>query len=358
MNSISINRENADQAWLAAATNLLESGELQSSRLGITKEIRHVLIEIRNPLDRVVFSRPINPAFALAEVVWILAGANDSEFVRFWNPRLKRFLDDDKTRFHGAYGYRLGSSPDLSSLATLKLRKKRLGEQHAMDQLLFAVNALRHMPESRQVVLQIWNKDLDLPDPHPRSLDVPCNLTGHLLVRNGKLEWTQVMRSADIVWGLPYNIIQWSTLQEIVAGWLGLDVGSYTHLIDSLHVYEKHWKPLERWIESSSSSSHALPETLRISNYEKWNLMFSRLVDLAIELTRIQVPSDALSVLDRSKDFPAGYRQWIVLLAVDALRRRGFRDIAREMVWESGEYWATSWLSWDESRSKAEGTSD
>ena len=49
----------------------------------------------------------------------------------------------------------------------------------------------------------------------------------------------QIMRSNDLHLGLPHNLVQFTSLQEILAGWLGLEPAGYHHLSDSLHVYEK-----------------------------------------------------------------------------------------------------------------------
>jgi thymidylate synthase len=54
-----------------------------------------------------------------------------------------------------------------------------------------------------------------------------------------------IMRSNDIFRGLPYNFVQFTTMQEIMAGWLSLKVGSYNHFSDSLHVYESDFGRLE-----------------------------------------------------------------------------------------------------------------
>ena len=54
------------------------------------------------------------------------------------------------------------------------------------------------------------------------------------------------MRSNDIFRGLPYNLIQFTTLQEIIAGWLGLEVGSYSHTVSSLHVYNSDLDALNK----------------------------------------------------------------------------------------------------------------
>src|SRR5262249_46066683 len=122
--------------------------------------------------------------------------------------------------YHGAYGF-------------------RLRRHYGLDQLDRACEALRRNPDGRQVVLQIWDPTLDLPhdDGSPQAPDIPCNLLSMLKGRGGKLEWVQVMRSNDLFRGMPYNFVQFTTLHEVMAGWLGVELGSYHQLSDSLHYY-------------------------------------------------------------------------------------------------------------------------
>lgn len=58
-------------------------------------------------------------------------------------------------------------------------------------------------------------------------------------IRDGRLDWTQIIRSNDIFLGLPHNLVQFTTLHEVMAGWLGVQMGSYNQLSNSLHLYEK-----------------------------------------------------------------------------------------------------------------------
>jgi len=56
----------------------------------------------------------------------------------------------------------------------------------------------------------------------------------HVKIRHGKLEWSQIMRSKDVLLRIPYNFIQFTGLQEILAGWFELDMEAYNHYSDSL----------------------------------------------------------------------------------------------------------------------------
>ncbi len=337
----------ADEVWRQAVVRLRRDGAIQESRDQPTREILHTAFTIADPRQRLVFARQINPAFALAEVLWIMAGANDAAFLRFWNPRMTRFTDEhDPGLLYGAYGYRLGSQPQLSATAIAQLRHSPHNSvPPQLDQLKAAYDVLRQTPHSRQVVLQIWDARRDLPDPEPRSRDIPCNVVSHLMIRSGRLEWLQMMRSNDLIWGMPYNIIQFTTMQEIVAGWLGVEVGTYTHVSDSLHVYERHWPELDTvaYVDSTVPRNTA---DVRINSYNAWEVVWSRMVDGAIALTQRTDVNDLLAVIAEMEGTPTPYVEWIVVLAAEALRRRGHDVDADHIIGRAGAYWGASWRAW------------
>ena len=237
------NGSSADDVWMQLAKEFQRPGvaRIQSSRNGETKEILHVAISISDPKQRWVVSRrpALNPAFALAEVVWIINGRRDLAFLDFWNTKYKDFVGPGP-ELHGAYGYRL---------------RHHLG----LDQLERAYKILCHDSDTRQVVLQIWDSRIDMPksDGTPVSKDVPCNVISMLKVRDGKLEWSQVIRSNDLFLGLPHNLVQFTSLQEIIAGWLNIECGTYNQISDSMHIYEE---------DNEETISKSLPSTRTILN--------------------------------------------------------------------------------------------
>src|SRR4051794_23642246 len=102
--------DNANQLWrdLHGALTSAEPGDLRPSRAGLTREILHAALTLRNPRERWVTARQpaLNIAFALAELVWILAGRNDARFLTYFNRSLSRFAGGSPL-LHGAYGERL-----------------------------------------------------------------------------------------------------------------------------------------------------------------------------------------------------------------------------------------------------------
>ena len=95
----------ANEVWLKAALKFenSEGTHEQPSRAGQTKELLGAAFTIHNPRQRWASSRQpsINPAFAIAEVVWIVSGRRDSSFLNNWNPKLPQFAGGGKN-YHGA----------------------------------------------------------------------------------------------------------------------------------------------------------------------------------------------------------------------------------------------------------------
>lgn len=313
----SFNGETADSVWQAVASAFRSDPEIpnQHGRGGVTREMLHVGISIKKPTERWVFSRtpPINPAFALAEVIWIMAGRNDAHFMNFFNSKLPNYAGNGDT-YHGAYGW-------------------RLRREHGVDQLERGFNALKNNPDSRQIVLQIWDALTDLPneDGTAAAPDIPCNLISMLKIRGGALEWTQILRSNDLFLGLPYNIIQFTSLQEIMAGWLGLNVGSYNHLSDSLHVYAHS----ESAISASLPISIPIPnsDSLRLPKYESTKA-FEELAEKVGHFILPQTKTTEILNGLRTSALTEPYKNILALICAEILRRRGQAMLSNEAIAE------------------------
>lgn len=221
--------KSANDVWKVAADKLLNEKKLLDGRNGEYREILHTFITIKDPRQKWVYNRvpAISIAYALAEIVWILNGDNAAKIINYWNPALNKFAGDYKY-YPGAYG-------------------KRIRSHFKFDQLEGAYNALMNNPNSRQVVIQIYDPEVDFPidKGRPRNDDIPCNVCSLIKVRDGKLEWSQIMRSNDVFLGMPYNFVQFTSIQEILAGWLGLESGTYNHYSDSLHLYQRDVKKIK-----------------------------------------------------------------------------------------------------------------
>lgn len=322
--------QSADDVWLQAAEAFrrLDGVRSQDSRGGPTGEILHVGFSLTDPRQRWVVSRepPLNLAFALAEVVWITTGRRDLAFLDYWNGKYRDFVGPGP-ELHGAYGYRI---------------RRHLG----VDQLERAYRALDSNPDTRQVVIQIWDSPNDLPAPDgtPANRDIPCNVAAMPKLRDGKLEWLQVIRSNDMMLGVPHNFVQFTSMQEILAGWLGVECGSYSQISDSLHIYDSDWDDVMRSAAlpsvASNDDSLALPRQESDRVFKDLELRVEQLIDPA---TR----PDALEGLASWDNAPQAYRNIAIVLTAEALRRRGLNESAnRTMSRCTNPVYLQLWSRW------------
>jgi len=304
--------DTADDVWRAAAEALIK-GEVchrQSSRLGSTRELLHCTFALRQPRQRWVLSRrpALNPAFAIAETVWILLGRDDAEFLNFWNPGLPAFAGHG-VRYHGAYGWRL---------------RQNMG----FDQLERAYQVLTHNPDSRQVVLQIWDSHLDLPYETGQACDsdIPCNVVAMPKIRDGRLEWLQVMRSNDLFLGAPHNFVQFTVMQEVMAGWLGVELGSYVQVSDSLHFYEHD---LERVSVADNQEGVVNTDVLSLPK-DDFDRMLPELGAIMDRLRAKDLTPTEFRGLVRDAGLPGGWRIALTIAAADSARRRNWLEEMEE----------------------------
>lgn len=282
----------ADEVYCNIYNKLEMYGQDVCGRNGKTKELTHVCMTISDPTQRWVESREpvVSPAFAIAELVLIMNGRDEATLLNTWNPSLPKY-QGKYDRYPGAYG-------------------KRLRYSFGFDQINRVYNILKNNPESRQVVMEIWKPEMDLPKKEgiPNNDDIPCNICSLLKIRNGKLLWTQIMRSNDIVLGLPYNFLQFTYLQEIIAGWLNVEVGEYMHISDSLHMYDNN-----KCYINLKNNVHLNKEQIKLEKKDS-EKVFKELLNRMKELAQNGCTNNYIKSIVRSKNLPEAYQNMLILL--------------------------------------------
>lgn len=209
-----------DDVWLQCCENI-RTQPLQAPRGMTTQEFEGpVCIEIID-IRRNLLTNPyrgLNYAFAIAECLHIWRGADDVESLAFYNKQMRHYSDDGKT-FSGAYG------PLFSKQRT------------------YLYNTLKNDTNTRQATITFWR-----PSPGV-SKDIPCTIALHFMVRDFKLNLTVYMRSNDLWLGTPYDVFNFTTIQQQIAADLNYGLGTYHHIVGSLHVYSQNFIDLN-WVHT------------------------------------------------------------------------------------------------------------
>jgi thymidylate synthase len=213
--TLTLTADSASELFAQACRAVLATGRPTAPRGLPTIEVLGASLTLTDPRRRLVDvppARVINPAFAVAEAAWILSGS-DAPWIYTYNERLADYADNG--RLMGAYG-------------------PRLRRWHGTtDQLAQALKTLADDPGTRRAVIQLYDPDADTRG----HKDVPCTLGYRFFLRDGRLHMHTTMRSQDLWRGFCYDIFTATILQELLAGWLGAELGSYLLCVDSLHLY-------------------------------------------------------------------------------------------------------------------------
>jgi len=172
--------------------------------------------------------------YIAAELVWYFTGRKDANFItpyaKFWD----RISNADGT-VNSAYG------------------KLIFNEYvHGLNQYQWALESLIQDKDSRQAIMH-FNKPFHQ---WQGNKDFVCTLNGIFQIRDNKLNFTIDMRSNDLILGTPTDVaffclLQIQMLEHLRKYYPELELGTYTHIAHSLHLYERHFDLVGEMLEKS-----------------------------------------------------------------------------------------------------------
>lgn len=203
--------------WKEWYSLLSMQDKTDSSRDGeVCGEVINAVTVIKDPTQNILKSdiRKLPMRYAVGELLWYLSGNNKLDAIKRYSKAWESLSDDGET-INSAYGY-------------------RIFEQFGFDQWEYVKGLLKKDPNTRQAVIHI--KDAS----NKPTKDTPCTVSLQFLLRDGKLNLTTYMRSNDIWLGFPYDVFSFTCMQIIMAFELGVEIGEYTHIAGSLHLYTRN----------------------------------------------------------------------------------------------------------------------
>lgn len=209
--------------YLDLLRRVLAEGHEKSDRTG-TGTISVFGHQMRFDLDEgfpLLTTKQLHLKSIIYELLWFLRGDTNVKYlqehgVRIWN----EWAGPDGDLGH-IYGYQWRSWPDYSG--------------GHVDQISDAIDAIKHNPDSRRIIVSAWNvAELD------RMNLPPCHILFQFYVSGGRLSMQLYQRSADIFLGVPFNIASYSLLLMMVAQVTGLKPGEFIHTLGDAHIYQNH----------------------------------------------------------------------------------------------------------------------
>jgi thymidylate synthase len=149
---------------------------------------------------------------------WMISGdTNLSTKLEELNPFAKRFLDtsDLPENFSSTYGWKI------------------------KDQLPHVIRELKRDNETRRAYINILLNNDKIILGAKTTHEYPCTIGIQLLIREKKLIMVVNMRSNNAFTVLPYDVYNFTKLQNYISGQLGIEIGSYYHQVNSLHIFKR-----------------------------------------------------------------------------------------------------------------------
>lgn len=218
-----------------------KSSDLSMNHGQTIKEVWNASVCLTDPRKRILGSGlfPIfNPGLAVARFMYMLSGSNLLDPIAFYTDRVRQFSDDGETIPGSSYGKRI------------------FGNKPIDNQFEIVAKLIAQRPDTKRAVITVYDSgDLERID----SRDIPCAMSIVFMPRGNVLHSTVCMRANDVVKLLPYNIFDFSLLQECMAARVGMEVGSYWHTAVSAHLRGKDFDFIPSFVSEIQQSKRMTP---------------------------------------------------------------------------------------------------
>lgn len=145
--------------------------------------------------------------------------------------------------------YQCGDRSDLSILDHAEIWKSCVDKNNLIqsnygyyfnEQFHSVVTHLKEDPDTRRAVVNIHR-----PEHNQYGIpDMPCTMYLSFILRHGQLMMTAHMRSQDMVFGLRNDLPAFQMFKLAVANEIGARPGPLTIVVDSFHLYERHYNQI------------------------------------------------------------------------------------------------------------------
>ena len=237
-----ITAESLDDLLHQTYQYILDNGEHIVPSRGSATEIRNGVLTLLNPRSRISLSEVRSPVIScIGEFLWYLSSSDSINFIEYYIKEYRKqinFKTDTKDPVPGAYGPKIFGRP---------------------SQFEKIIELLEKSKDSRRAVIAIYSKD-DLINDDNR--DIPCTCTLQFFIRQDRLHLTCYMRSNDAALGLVHDIFSFTLIQEIMLARLtkkypSLELGEYTHIVGSLHIYDENRNKINHYLSNEGWHYHA-----------------------------------------------------------------------------------------------------
>jgi len=241
------------KSYLNIVAQVLTTGDIKKSRNAVTRSVSGVQWkhDMREGFPALT-CRKVHIRHAVTELRFFLKGLTN-----------KRWLQLRGSKFWDEFGINEDGELDKSSdeLGPVYGAQWRRFDGYT-DQIFNLLSDIERNPTSRRMIVSAWN---------PNELDKmalpPCHYAFQVLINGENMDLIWIQRSVDLMIGLPWDIMLYGLLLEILADQFGYTPRYLIGQLGDVHIYENHEAGAIRLLERRPL---ALPK-LGIPNAMTWS---------------------------------------------------------------------------------------
>lgn len=246
------------QNYLDLLKDVMENGVDKPDRTGIGSRFVNGRI-LRWDLKQgfpIITTRKVSLRIAFEETMFFLRGQSNTKLLEEKNINIWR--GNTSREFLDARGLTNLPEGDMGRGYGVQWRNWRSSNNCEVDQISQLLDNIKTDPHGRRHVVTGWNpgelNQMALPPCHMMHM---YSVEGEFTVTSGRLNSCFVMRSNDVPYGLPYNIMSYALLNHIFAKHMGLEPGDLVYMGWDVHIYNNQFDMVR---EQLTRTPTALPE--------------------------------------------------------------------------------------------------
>lgn len=224
------------EVYKASLSDLITHGYENFARGTSSREFLDVALVIEDPYSCLYENlvRGSKFKYIAGELLWYYSGRNDIQFISKYSNFWKEIQNPDETA-NSAYGNLIFSTKN----------------EFGFSEYEWAISSLITDKHTRQAVFHFNNKSHQ----YLNNKDFVCTMYGNFHIRQDTLYLSIFMRSNDAIWGTPTDVAFFCTLlihtyKLLLKHYPTLKLGSYTHVSNSYHIYDRHYDLVNRMLNA------------------------------------------------------------------------------------------------------------
>ena len=258
------------QNYLDLLKDIMDNGQDRPDRTGIGSRFvngRLLRWDLQDGFPALT-SRRVSLRIAFEETMFFLRGLSDTKLLEEKNINIWR--GNTSREFLDSRGLTELPEGNMGRGYGVQWREWRShGTDKSVDQINLMLQGIRQDPHSRRHVVTGWNPgELDQMALPPCHMLQMYTVSGGFSTESGRLNNCFVMRSNDVPYGLPYNIMSYALLNHIFAQHLGLAPGELVYMGWDVHIYNNQFEMVAEQLERTPGALPTLHITKDLSTID------------------------------------------------------------------------------------------